>query len=120
MKKIILLLFIILFSTSSLALVDKRIDTPENRKLLKKIETAYNQMHSLKAEFAQFNSKMKEDLQTGTIYIKRPGQMRLVYEKGSPLEFVAEVYAGILEGNVYSDDIMRLYKKYLGPPLPSK
>ncbi|MBP5344111.1 MAG: outer membrane lipoprotein carrier protein LolA [Alphaproteobacteria bacterium] len=89
MKKIILLFLILIFSTPSLALVDKRIDTPTNRQLLSKIETAYNKMRTLKANFAQFNSKMKEDLQTGTIYIKRPGQMRLVYEKGSPLEFVA-------------------------------
>jgi len=89
MKKIIVLLVMIFLSTSCFALVDKRIDTPSNRKLLGKIETAYNKMRSLKADFAQFNSKMKEDLQTGTIYIKRPGQMRLVYEKGSPLEFVA-------------------------------
>ena len=89
MKKIILLLLILIFSTPSLALVDKRIDTPANRTLLNKIEVAYNKMRTLKAQFAQFNSKMKEDLQTGIIYIKRPGQMRLVYEKGSPLEFVA-------------------------------
>jgi len=89
MKKIILLFLFVLFSTPSFALVDKKIDTPTNRKLLSQIETAYNKMRTLKAQFAQFNSKMKEDLQTGTIYIKRPGQMRLVYEKGSPLEFVA-------------------------------
>lgn len=89
MKKIILLLLVLIFSTPSLALVDKRIDTPANRTLLNKIEVAYNKMRTLKAQFAQFNSKMKEDLQTGIIYIKRPGQMRLVYEKGSPLEFVA-------------------------------
>ena len=89
MRKIILLFFALIFATPSFALVDKKIDTPSNRKLLSQIETAYNKMRTLKANFAQFNSKMKEDLQTGTIYIKRPGQMRLVYEKGSPLEFVA-------------------------------
>ena len=89
MRKLILLFLALIFATPSLALVDKKIDTPANRQLLSKIETAYNKMRTLKADFAQFNSKMKEDLQTGTIYIKRPGQMRLVYEKGSPLEFVA-------------------------------
>ena len=89
MKKIIALLFMLIFATPSFALVDKKIDTPANRKLLSKIETAYNKMRSLKADFAQFNSKMKDDLQTGVIYIQRPGQMRLVYEQGSPLEFVA-------------------------------
>ena len=89
MKKIILLCFALVFATPSFAVVDKRIDTPETRAILNKVEQAYNKMRTLKAGFAQFNSKMKEDLQTGTIYIKRPGQMRLVYEKGSPLEFVA-------------------------------
>ena len=89
MKKIILLLVVLVFAKPTFAVVDKKIDTPTNREILSKVEKAYNKMRSLKASFAQFNSKMKEDLQTGTIYIQRPGQMRLVYEKGSPLEFVA-------------------------------
>ena len=73
----------------SFALVDKKIDTPANRAILTKVEKAYNKMQTLSAKFAQFNSKMKDELHTGTIYISKPGQMRLVYEKGSPLEFVA-------------------------------
>ena len=88
MKKLILLL-LLTFSLPAMAVVDKKIDTPANRAILNKVEKAYNKMRTLKAKFAQFNSKMKDDLQTGIIYISRPGQMRLAYEKGSPLEFVA-------------------------------
>ncbi|MBQ4472101.1 MAG: outer membrane lipoprotein carrier protein LolA [Alphaproteobacteria bacterium] len=89
MKKIILLCLAITFATPSFALVDKKVDTKANRAILTKVEKAYNKMKTLKAKFAQFNSKMKDELHTGTIYISRPGQMRLQYEKGSPLEFVA-------------------------------
>jgi outer membrane lipoprotein-sorting protein len=53
------------------------------------VEKAYNNMKTIKAQFAQFNSKIQDDLQTGTLYLSRPGKMRLVYEKGSPLEFYA-------------------------------
>ena len=89
MKKLIVLCLALIFSTPSFALVDKKIDTPANRAILTKVEKAYNKMRTLKAKFAQFNSKMKDELHTGTIYISKPGKMRLQYEKGSPLEFVA-------------------------------
>lgn len=69
--------------------VAENIDTPQNRKILTAVETAYNQIKTLKARFAQFNSKMTEDLQTGILYLSRPGDLRLVYEQGSPLEFYA-------------------------------
>ncbi len=88
MKKLLLLL-LLTFSVPVMAVVDNEIDTPANRTILNKVEKAYNKMRTLQAKFAQFNSKMKDDLQTGIIYISRPGQMRLAYEKGSPLEFVA-------------------------------
>ncbi len=88
MKKI-LLAIILYFSLPAFADIDKKIDTPENREILKKVETAYNKIKTLKAEFAQFNSQTENDLQTGTLYMSRPGKMRLVYEKGSPLEFYA-------------------------------
>lgn len=88
MKKLLFAL-ILLTSLSSHALVDESIDTPENRKILTAVEQAYNKMKTIQAQFAQFNSKIKDDLQTGTLYLSRPGQMRLVYEQGSPLEFYA-------------------------------
>lgn len=40
------------------------------------------------------------------------------YAPASPAEFVAETFAGLLEGKTYSDDVMALYKKYGGPVLP--
>jgi len=88
MKKILLLLLLIL-STPAFSDIEKKIDTPQNREILTKVETAYNKIKTLKAEFAQFNSKTQNDLQTGTLYMSRPGKMRLVYQKGSPLEFYA-------------------------------
>ena len=88
MKKI-LFLCLLCWSLSAGAVVDKTVDTPENRKILSAVEKAYNKIQTIQAEFAQFNSKIKDDLQTGTLYMSRPGQMRLVYEKGSPLEFYA-------------------------------
>ena len=39
------------------------------------------------------------------------------YEPASPAEFVAETFAGLLDGKTYSDDVMALYKKYGGPVL---
>ena len=88
MKKI-LFLCLLCWSFSVGAVVDKVVDTPENRKILSAVEKAYNKIQTIQAEFAQFNSKIKDDLQTGTLYMSRPGKMRLVYEKGSPLEFYA-------------------------------
>ena len=88
MKKLILIL-VLFWSMGAAAIVDKSIDTPENRKILTAVEKAYNKIKTIKANFAQFNSKIKDDLQTGTLYMSRPGKMRLVYEKGSPLEFYA-------------------------------
>lgn len=89
MKKIWLVLALVLMPMAAMAEIDKKIDTPQNRAILTEVEKAYNGMRTLKAKFAQFNSKIKNDLQTGDIYIAKPGKMRLVYEKGSPLEFYA-------------------------------
>ena len=88
MKKI-LFMCLLCWSLSVGAIVDKNVDTPENRRILSAVEKAYNKIQTIQAEFAQFNSKIKNDLQTGTMYMSRPGKMRLVYEKGSPLEFYA-------------------------------
>ena len=66
MKK--LLFFLLLsFVLPVGAVVDKKIDTPTTREILTKVEKAYNKMRKLKADFAQFNSKMKDELHTGTI-----------------------------------------------------
>ena len=80
---------IVLFAVHAQAVVAPEVDTPANRTILTTVENAYNKMKTIRAQFAQFNSKIKDDLQTGTLYLSRPGQLRLVYEKGSPLEFYA-------------------------------
>lgn len=41
------------------------------------------------------------------------------YAQNSPLEFVAEVYARMLNGEKFGDDVMNLYNKYQGPSLPA-
>ncbi len=65
------------------------VDTPTNRTILKQVAEAYNDIRTIRADFAQFNSKVKDELQTGDFYMSKPGKMRLVYEKGSPLAFYA-------------------------------
>jgi len=89
MKQIIWGAVALLIPSVVLADIHKSVDTPENRAILTKVEKAYNSMKTIKAKFAQFNSKVKDDLQTGDLYLSKPGKMRLVYEKGSPLEFYA-------------------------------
>ncbi len=37
----------------------------------------------------------------------------------SPAIFIANVYAGVLNGGYYSNDVMALYQKYNGPQLPA-
>ncbi len=41
------------------------------------------------------------------------------YAKSDPLEFVAETYKRLRRGQVFSDDVMALYKKYNGPTIPA-
>lgn len=79
-----------------------KLDTNENRRILKDVEKAYNKIKTLKAKFAQYNSKMTDDLQTGVLYLSRPGNLRLVYEQGSPLEFY--VHDGYL---IYHDKSLK-------------
>jgi hypothetical protein len=37
------------------------------------------------------------------------------YGATSPIEFVAETYAGMVSGKTYPDDVMDLYRKWGGP-----
>ena len=41
------------------------------------------------------------------------------YATTSPAEFVAEVYAKMIDGKKFDDEVMALYKKYGGPELPN-
>ena len=40
------------------------------------------------------------------------------YSAAGPSEFIAEVFAGLMEGNKFSDDVMALYRKLHGPSIP--
>lgn len=40
------------------------------------------------------------------------------YSQTSIGEFIAEVYAGLIQGKKYSDEVINLYKRYKGPLLP--
>lgn len=89
MRKFLSLFILLGWTASAGAVLAPDVDTAENRQILTQVEQAYNKIRTLRARFAQFNSKVKDDLQTGTLYLSRPGRLRLVYEKGSPLEFYA-------------------------------
>ncbi len=40
------------------------------------------------------------------------------YSASGPSEFIADVFAGLMEGNKFSDNVMALYKKLHGPSIP--
>ncbi|MGN0192651.1 MAG: hypothetical protein ACI4CY_03895, partial [Candidatus Gastranaerophilaceae bacterium] len=40
-----------------------------------------------------------------------------VYSAAGPSEFIAEVFAGLMNGNKFSDDVMVLYRKLHGPSI---
>ena len=40
------------------------------------------------------------------------------YSTQGPNEFIAEVFAGLMNGNKFSDDVMALYRKLHGPSIP--
>ena len=41
------------------------------------------------------------------------------YSTQGPSEFIAEVFAGLMNGNKFSDDVMALYRKLHGPSIPN-
>ena len=73
---------------------------------MKKIE-------EFKANNQPVSELTKEFLNDATIQ-KTAGKVS-VYAKESPLEFVAETFAGLQDGMKFDDDVMALYKKYGGP-----
>ena len=42
------------------------------------------------------------------------------YSKSRPSEFVAEIFAGIMQGKTFPDDIMNLFRKYTKMELPQQ
>ena len=77
------------------------------------IEKNYAQMCKPSESNGVLSSVTKEFLENPEI--QRIAESVTKYAKESPREFVAEVYAGMCDGNKYSDKVMALYRKYGGP-----
>jgi len=86
--------------------------------------------HERKAMFKYARMHVSYDKKNPTIgklaeHFKNSAEEQLIastvtnYAKHSPLEFVAEVYARMMEGHTFGDDVMNLYKKYKGPEIPN-
>ena len=74
----------------------------------------YHKMGKLKElGFVVDKSITKEFLNTKSI--QETASKVSDYAKESPAEFIAETFAGLIEGKTYSNDVMALYKKYGGP-----
>jgi outer membrane lipoprotein-sorting protein len=61
--------------------------SPQDRVLLGKIEQELNRRSTFQARIRQVDAAGK--IETGTVWMKRPGRMRLVYDPPSPLLLVA-------------------------------
>ena len=66
--------------------------------------------------------RLKKDIPEVVTDFHKPEVQRIAgkvsrYAQESPLEFVAETYAQMKDGVVFSDDVMALYKKYKGPSI---
>ena len=92
MKKGFLFGLMMLMSFQAEAVVPKKLDTPENRKILKQTEELLNSFTTMKSRFTQFSNKDGDYLQHGDFYLSRPNRMRMVYEKPAEIEFIADGY----------------------------
>ena len=83
-------------------------ESTTNYKLMKKIEEY--------VDLGEKPSEISEEFASNKS-IQATAKKVSEYASESPAEFVAETFAGLLEGKTYSDDVMALYKKYDGPAL---
>lgn len=74
---------------------------------------AMKKVDEFKANNLPVSDITKEFLNTPTIQ-ETAGKVS-VYAQESPLEFVAETFADLIEGKTIPEDVMALYKKYNGP-----
>ncbi|MBE6449594.1 MAG: outer membrane lipoprotein carrier protein LolA [Alphaproteobacteria bacterium] len=89
MKKIILL-FLILFSMKAYAVVPEKLDTPENRVILNKVEQMLHSIKTMNSRFSEFTSKDGDFMKHGDFYLSRPNKMRLIYDAPADVEFIAD------------------------------
>lgn len=90
MKKIFWTLILCMFISSAHAIVPANLDTPENREILKKVESALSKIKTMKSRFSEFSSKDGDFMKHGDFYMSRPNKMRLIYDEPTQLEFIAD------------------------------
>ena len=90
MKKVLLTLIFCMLISSAKAIVPPALDTPENREILKKVESTLSKIKTMKSRFSEFSSKDGDFMKHGDFYMSRPNKMRLIYDEPTPLEFIAD------------------------------
>lgn len=89
---------------------------PENNKFYVLYHEYGHFMHFKTASFSKLKSQKSE-------FLNSPIKQKIAsevsnYAKTEPSEFVAEVYAGMMNGKKYTNSVMQLYKIYNGPQIP--
>jgi len=90
MKKTLWVLCLLLAASMADATVPPDLDTPENREILKKVESTLGKIKTMKSRFSEFSSKDGDFMKHGDFYMSRPNKMRLIYDAPTPLEFIAD------------------------------
>ena len=90
MKKIGLFLCVLLFASSGYAIVPEKLDTPQNREILTKVEQMLRSITTMKSRFSEFTSKDGDFMKHGDFYLSRPNKMRLIYDAPADVEFIAD------------------------------
>ncbi len=90
MKKIVWFMVAFMLSLPAFATVAPEVDTPQNRRILKQVETLLDNITTLKSRFSEFSSKDGDFMKHGVFYLSRPNRMRLVYDEPTSLEFIAD------------------------------
>ena len=90
MKKLCLFIFSLFFVSSAYAIVPEELDTPENRKILTKVEQMLRSIRTMKSRFSEFTSKDGDFMKHGDFYLSRPNRMRLIYDAPADVEFIAD------------------------------
>ena len=90
MKKISLFLLTLFFASSGFAIVPEKLDTPENREILTKVEQMLRSIKTMQSRFSEFTSKDGDFMKHGDFYLSRPNKMRLIYDAPSDVEFIAD------------------------------
>lgn len=65
--------------------------TPQDQADVKRVQDYLNNMHTLQSRFQQFSAE--GGVASGTIYMERPGHMRIVYDEPSPILIVSDGWA---------------------------